>query len=91
MTITNIVLIIVVLAIAGYAVFSSWSTSTTSVALPVYGNYSIPETHWHFLRDMPEKDSVFEGKQKVLDEEFPLSVQRKSKAYYVHKELDLLR
>lgn len=79
------------LCIAGYAVFSSWSTSTTSVALPVYGNYSIPEAHWHFLRDMPEKDSVFEGKQKVLDEEFPLSVQRKSKAYSVHKELDLLR
>lgn len=68
-----------------YTVFSSLQTSTTSVVLPVYGNYSIPETHWHFL-----KDSIFQDKQKVLNEEFPLSVQRRSKAYSIHEELNLL-
>lgn len=75
----------VLFLVGGYLVWKTEMGAAPVVALPVYGNYSLPETCWTFW----EEDTVSAGKLRALEEEFPLSVQRRSIVYARYKELTL--
>lgn len=69
----------------GYLLWKTGTGSDSVTSLPVYGNYALPEPCWRYW----EEDTVSAGRQEVLDEAFPLPVQRQSAMYTRYKDLTL--
>ena len=63
------------LLVLGGALYISRRSGEAPVALPVYGNYSLPASHWGELSDTAMQKSVWNA-------EFPLSVQQSVAASY---------
>ena len=63
------------LLVVGGALYISRRSGKAPVALPVYGNYSLPASHWAELSDTAMQKSVW-------NDEFPLSVQQSVAASY---------
>lgn len=63
------------LLVVGGALYISRRSGKAPVALPVYGNYSLPASHWAELADTAMQKSVW-------NDEFPLSVQQSVAANY---------
>ena len=69
----------------GYLLWKTGTGPDSVTSLPVYGNYALPEPCWRYW----EEDTVSAGRQEVLDEAFPLPVQRQSAMYTRYKDLTL--